>query len=171
MSTGNFSISTLELAALIAERHCFTAVKVTVDEHVAKLKRMYLAANTNRQYSPEIRIEHGTCEVAIDVREEYFHSGGSIHGLVYFKLLDDSSYFAAASLDSQYHLLTSSYSINFLRPVTRGRLRAMGSVLYRSPRVTVAESKAFDYKDRLVATGSGTFMSSKLRLDERVGYK
>jgi uncharacterized protein (TIGR00369 family) len=146
-------------------------VKVTVDEHVAKLKRMYLEANTNRQYLPEIRIEYGTCEVSIDVREEFFHSGGSIHGSVYFKLLDDSSYFAAASLDLQYHLSTSNYSINFLRPVTRGRLRATGSVVYRSPRMTVAESKAFDYKDRLVATGTGTFMSSKLLLDERVGYK
>jgi uncharacterized protein (TIGR00369 family) len=68
-------------------------------------------------------------------------------------------------------LTAESYSINFLQPVTRGRLRATGSVVYRSPRMTVAESKAFDYKDRLVATGSGTFMSSTLRLDERVGYK
>lgn len=147
-------------------------MKVNADEeHFTKLERMHLEANANRQYLPDIRIERGTCEVSIEVRDDFFHSGGAIHGSVYFKLLDDSSYFAAASLDSENHLLTSTYTINFLRPVTRGRLKAHGTVVYRSPRMTVAESKAFDYKDRLVATGSGTYMSSKLRLDERVGYK
>jgi uncharacterized protein (TIGR00369 family) len=150
---------------------CVVAMSGVPDiEHFAKLQRMYLTANTNRYYSPTFRLERGTCEVAVEVRDEIFHSGGAIHGSVYFKLLDDSSYFAAASLDSHDHLLTTNYSVNYLRPVTRGTLRAIGTVVYRSQRVTVAESKAFDYKDRLVATGSGTFMPSKLRLDERVGY-
>ena len=140
-------------------------------EHFAKLERMYLEADTNRYYLPRCAIESGKCEICIDIRDDFFHSGGAIHGSVYFKLLDDSSYFAAASLDSRNHLLTVNYSVSFLRPVTQGELKALGTVVIRSQRTTVAESKAYDYKGRLVAIGNGTFMPSQLALDARVGYR
>jgi uncharacterized protein (TIGR00369 family) len=139
-------------------------------EHYAKLQRMYLGAEVNHLYAPEIRIQRSTCEISIEVKREYFHSAGAVHGSVCFKLLDDSAYFAASSLDAKNHLVTTQFSIHFVRPVNRGALRAVGSVLYRTQRITVAEAKAFDYKGRLVATGSGSFIPSQSVLSERVGY-
>lgn len=139
-------------------------------EHYAKLERMYLNAEANRYYSPTIHIERSTCEITIEIRSDFFHSAGAVHGSVCFKLLDDSAYFAASSLDHRCHLVTTQFAIHFVRPVSRGILKAQGSIVYRTQRITVAEAKAFDYKNRLVATGSGSFIPSQSMLDERVGY-
>jgi len=139
-------------------------------EHYTKLQRMYLSAEANRLDAPEIRIERASCEVSIAIRSAHFHSAGAVHGSVYFRLLDDSAYFAAASLERKCFLVTTQFSIHFVRPANRDRLRAIGTVLYRTQRITVAEAKAFDYKGRLVATGSGSFISSQSPLDDRVGY-
>ena len=144
--------------------------EISAAEHYAKLQRMYLNAEANRYYAPMMRVEQSRCEISIDVRSDFFHSAGAIHGSVCFKLLDDSAYFAASSLDPKNHLVTTQFTIYFVRQVNRGTLRSVGSVLYRTGRITVAEAKAFDYKDRLVATGSGTFIPSQSLLSERVGY-
>ncbi len=138
--------------------------------HYEKLERMYLSAEANRYYAPTIHIERSFCEIALEVRSDFFHSAGAIHGSVCFKLLDDSAFFAASSLDTRNLLVTTQFSIHFVRPVNRGIVRAKGSVVYRTQRITVAEAKAFDYKDRLVATGSGSFIPSQSTLSDRVGY-
>jgi uncharacterized protein (TIGR00369 family) len=142
-----------------------------LEAHYRSLEGMYLGAKTNEYYQPTIKVSRGHCEVAIQVREDFFHSGASVHGSVYFKLLDDAAYFAASSLSRSHHLLTATFSLTFLRPVTQGLFRAEGTAVYNSQRLLVAESKAYDYKNRLVATGSGTFMPSQLTLDEKVGYQ
>jgi uncharacterized protein (TIGR00369 family) len=144
--------------------------QLTAAEHYAKLQRMYLSAEVNRYYAPQIQIERGSCEISIEVRRDFFHSAGAIHGSVCFKMLDDSAYFAAASLDGKNHLVTTQFAIHFIRPVNRGVLKSVGSVVYRTQRITVAEAKAFDYKGRLVATGSGSFIPSQSSLSEHVGY-
>lgn len=142
----------------------------SADEHYAKLRRMYLSAEANRLDAPEMRITRGSCEVSMAIQSAHFHSAGTVHGSVFFRLLDDSAYFAAASLERSCFLVTTQFSVNFVRPANREYLRATGTVLYRTPRITVAESKVFDYKNRLVATGSGSFISSQKALDERLGY-
>jgi acyl-coenzyme A thioesterase PaaI-like protein len=74
-------------------------------------------------------------------------------------------------LCQSHHLLTATFSLTFLRPVSQGVFRAEGTSSYKSSRLVVSESKAFDYKNRLVAIGSGTLMPSQLPLDEKVGYR
>lgn len=139
-------------------------------EHYQKLQRMYLSAEANRIETPEIRIDRGTCEISLAIRSTHFHSAGSVHGSIFFRMLDDSAYFAAASLERKNFLVTTQFSIHFVRPANRDRLRAVGTVLYRTQRITVAEAKAYDYKGRLVATGSGSFIPSQTELDPTVGY-
>ncbi|KMQ50321.1 thioesterase [Chitinispirillum alkaliphilum] len=139
-------------------------------QHHEKLQRMYLNAAVNRQYEPKISVSRGEAEVIIEVKEDFFHSAHSVHGSVYFKVLDDSSYFAASSLVTDCHLVTVSYNLYFLRPVKEGFLRGVGKVVNSSRRVIVAESEVFDSRGKLAARGSGTFMKSSLPLDENVGY-
>jgi uncharacterized protein (TIGR00369 family) len=142
----------------------------SADEHFAKLQRMYLSAEANRLDAPAMRIARGSCEISMAIRSVHFHSAGTVHGSVFFRLLDDSAYFAAASLERNFFMLTAEFSVHFVRPANRERLRAVGKILYRTHRITVAESKVFDYKDRLVATGSGSFISGQKPLDGRLGY-
>jgi uncharacterized protein (TIGR00369 family) len=144
---------------------------LALEAHYRALEGMYLTASTNDYYKPTITVHRGRCEVSVEVRPDFFHSGGAVHGSVYFKLLDDAAYFAAASLSPTHHLLTATFSLTFLRPVTQGVFRAEGTSVYKTPRLFVAESRAYDHKNRLVATGSGTLMPSQLLLDEKVGYR
>jgi uncharacterized protein (TIGR00369 family) len=139
-------------------------------EHFEKLSRMYLNAATNQYYKPSISLQKGSATIELAVRPDFFQSAGLVHGSVFFKLLDDSAYFAAQSTILDAHLLTSSFNCYFLRPVSEGILRGIGTLSHRSTRVIIAESKIFDERERVIAQGSGTFLKGNLPLDEKVGY-
>jgi len=59
---------------------------------------MYLAAPCNQYSRPKIDIADGTAEIRIAVRPDFFHAARAVHGSVYFKTLDDATFFAASSL-------------------------------------------------------------------------
>jgi uncharacterized protein (TIGR00369 family) len=141
------------------------------DEHYRRLERMYLAAPANEYFRPEIRIGEGTAEVRIAVRTDFFHAASAVHGSVYFKLLDDSTFFAASSLVDDVFVLTASFNIYFLRPISSGVMTANGRVVSRSSRLIIGEGIITDDEGREVARGSGTFMPSKVALDARLGYQ
>jgi uncharacterized protein (TIGR00369 family) len=139
-------------------------------EHYGKLQRMYLAAPINAYYAPTISIAEGRAEVTIAVRPELFHAAGAVHGAVYFKLLDDAAFFAANSLVDDLFLVTVSFNLYFMRPVSAGLMRAVGRVLYHSQRVLIAEAELSDATGREIARGSGTFMRSTIALASVAGY-
>ena len=141
------------------------------EEHYRKLERMYLGAPVNNFYAPEIHISAGQAQVTIPVRADFFHAANAVHGVVYFKLLDDSSFFAANSLVDDVFVLTTSYNIYFTRPISEGVMQAIGKVVQASKKLIIAESVVVDSNEREIARGSGTFMRSKIRLAEEIGYK
>lgn len=143
---------------------------MTKDEHFRKLERMYLSAPTNEYYAPEIDISQGQAEVSILVRPDFFHAANAVHGSVYFKLLDDSSFFAANSLVEDVFVLTVSYNVYFTRPISTGVMKAHGKVVAASRRLIIAESVIVDAREREIARGSGTFMPSNIKLTEVIRY-
>ncbi len=94
------------------------------------------------------------------------HAAGALHGSVYFKLLDDAAFFAANSLESKVFLLTASFNVHLIRPVSEGRITAHGRLTERTSRLFFAESKLKDAAGRLIGAGSGTFARSKIVLSE-----
>ena len=141
------------------------------EEHYRKLEHMYLSAPVNEYYAPEIHISEGQAQVTMPVRPDFFHAANAVHGSVYFKLLDDSAFFAANSLVENVFVLTVSYNVYFTRPVSEGMMKATGKVVQASRRLIIAESIVVDSEEREVARGSGTFMRSMIRLTEEIGYK
>ena len=141
------------------------------EEHYRKLEHMYLSAPVNEYYAPEIHISEGQAQVTMPVRPDFFHAANAVHGAVYFKLLDDSAFFAANSLVENVFVLTVSYNVYFTRPVSEGMMKATGKVVQASRRLIIAESIVVDSEEREVARGSGTFMRSMIRLTEEIGYK
>lgn len=131
-------------------------------EHFRHLERLYLSAPTNRYYQPSIHIEEGRAEIEIPVRDEFFHGMKAVHGSVYFKALDDAAYFAVNSLVSDVMVLTVSFTIHFIRPVSKGSIRATGRVVNASKRLWFAESQAVDSRGKVIGTGTGTFMRSEI---------
>ena len=139
--------------------------------HYRKLESMYHSAPLNRFYSPKLEVFRGKAVITQKVRDEHFHAAQSLHGSVYFKMLDDAAFFAVNSLVEDVFVLTASFNIHLLRPVTGGTLRAEGEVVSASRNLFVAESVLQDDEGRNVARGSGSFMRSRLRLIDVESYR
>ncbi len=143
---------------------------MTDTEHHRKLERMYLGAPVNEYFNPSIQIGQGTAEVSIEIRPDFFHAGKAAHGYLYFKVLDDSTFFAVNSLVDDVFVLTVSFNLHFTRPVRRGVMKATAEVVHRSKRLFIAEAVAVDSRGREVGRGSGTFMRSDIQLTAEMGY-
>lgn len=143
------------------------------ESHFEKLENMYLGANINTQIfeTTTCKIESEKATITIDVSERYFHALGAIHGTVYFKLLDDAAYFAASSIVKDFFMLTTSFNINIIRPVSSGKLTAIGKVRYKSDSIFSAEATLYNNQGKEVAFGTGNFAKSKISLSKEVGYK
>lgn len=141
-----------------------------MSDHFRRLERMYLSAPVNELYLPAIEVSEGTAVITFEARREHFHAAGSLHGSVYFKGLDDASFFAVSSLVRDVFVLTASFTVYLTRPVTGGTLRSEGRVTSRSKNLFVAEAVLYVEPEREVGRGSGTFMRSRLPLSEELGY-
>jgi len=139
-------------------------------EHFRKLERMYALAPINKYYKPTLLISEGGAEVCIPIRPDFFHAASAVHGSVYFKALDDAAFFACNSLRTDYFVLTVSFNLYFLRPVSSGEIRAFGRVVRNSDRLLVADSILTDADGREIGRGSGTFMPSNIPLTIELGY-
>lgn len=140
-----------------------------MDKHFRCLERMYLSAPVNRFYSPTIRVENENAVIEIDVNPDMFHSGGGLHGSVYFKMLDDSAFFAVNSVEQEYFVLTGTFTVKLKRPVTNGKLRAVGKVTRKDGDKWSAESVLYN-DDIEVGSGSGIFIKGNMLLKESMGY-
>ncbi len=140
------------------------------EEHYRALEKMYASAPCNVYYAPTMHISHGTAEVVIPIQEEFFHSAGATHGSVYFKALDDAAFFAVNSLVADVFVLTVSFTVHILRPISKGEMRARGNVLFTSDHLFVAESILVDSRSREIARGIGNFTRSKIKLSPETGY-
>jgi uncharacterized protein (TIGR00369 family) len=132
--------------------------------HYQLLEQLYLKAPTNEYYLPTIKVSEKHAEITINVQPKFYHAANAVHGSVYFKLLDDAAFFAANSIEKEYFVLTGTFEIKLLKPVTKGTLKAIGKVLDVKSRTIVASSELFN-DDKLVATGKGVFVKSSISLD------
>ncbi|ARN75223.1 PaaI family thioesterase [Oceanicoccus sagamiensis] len=140
------------------------------NQHYQALENLYLAAPVNQIYQPVIKVSEGSAEIEIELSEQYFHSGGGVHGSVYFKMLDDAAFFAANSLESEVFVLTTSFTTYITRPVSEGIMKAVGKVVNQNRSQFIAEAVVYDSEDREIGRGNGVFVRSKLPLTEQKGY-
>jgi uncharacterized protein (TIGR00369 family) len=141
-----------------------------MSDHYRKLEQLYLNAPCNQYYKPKIQISEGTAEIRIQVEEKYFHGIRAVHGAVYFKVLDDAAFFSANSVVPDMYVLTANFTLYFIRPITSGEIRAVGKVTHIGKTQVLAESVAYNSEGEKIASGSGTFIISKLRLSEEMNY-
>ena len=138
--------------------------------HYRRLENMYLSAPFDEIFKPSLTIREGEAEVAFDAGPHLHHAGGAVHGANYFKALDDAAFFAVNSLVADVFVLTVTFNIQLLRPVSEGRMIATGKVVNAGRTVWVADATLVDDRRRLLARGSGTFMKSKSALSDIPSY-
>lgn len=140
------------------------------EKHYRCLESMYAAAPINDFYSPELLVTEGEASIEIELSEKYHHSAGGVHGSVYFKLLDDSAFFAANSLEFETFVLTSSFTTYLIKPVAFGKMKAVGRVVNRTKTQFIVESIAYDSKGNEIARGNGIFVRGRTLLADASGY-
>ena len=141
------------------------------DKHFLALENMYLAAPITNIYQPRIEVTEGQSEIEIELNEGYFHAANAVHGSVYFKMMDDSAFFAANSLEREVFVLTTSFTVYLTRPVSSGTMRAVGKVVNSTKSQFIAESVVYNSEGKEIARGSGVFVRGKFKLIEALGYK
>jgi uncharacterized protein (TIGR00369 family) len=145
---------------------------MTIDaEHFRKLENMYAGAPINRYFQPRLSVRQGKAELRISIRPDMFHAAGATHGSVYFKAMDDSAFFAANSLVEDVYVLTTSFNVHLLRPIAAGEMIATGTVVGQTRTLFLAESVVVDSEGNQLGRGTGTFVRSRTRLTEEVGYR
>jgi uncharacterized protein (TIGR00369 family) len=131
---------------------------------------MYASAPCNEYYAPTLHISSGTAEISLTIQGKFFHAAGATHGSVYFKALDDAAFFAVNSLVTDVFVLTVSFTVHILRPISKGEMKARGKAVFTSRHLFLAESTLVDSRGREIARGSGNFIKSKIKLSAETGY-
>jgi uncharacterized protein (TIGR00369 family) len=113
-------------------------------------------------------IEPGRSVIEFEADERHANPMGTLHGGVLCDIADAAMGMAyAATLDDAETFTTLELKINFLKPVWKGRLRAVGRVVRRGRTIGMAECDVTDEQDQLVARASSTCMT--LRGDQAQG--
>ena len=144
----------------------------TRESHTRKLKEMYESAPVNQIHfgGTQIQFENDHVEITFETNHSLNHAGGSVHGAVAFKLLDEAAYFSCQMFEMQFFLLTASFQIHYVRPITSSRLTAIGKIRQKSKNLFVAEARLFDESKKELAFGTGSFMKSTMELSSIEAY-
>ena len=141
-------------------------------DHFERLVQMYNKAPIHDFYrNIQLTVNEKSSKIELPIDERYFHAAMSTHGSVYFKLLDDAAFFACQSQIKDFFIVTTSFSVQLLRPITKGRIYAEGKLEFQSRQMLTATSQLYDEKGRLCGSGQGQFLKSKLALESVEGYK
>jgi uncharacterized protein (TIGR00369 family) len=139
-------------------------------QHLKALKSMYAAAPVNQFYQPTLEISEGQAVIEMELSSKYHHSAGAVHGSVYFKLMDDAAFFAAQSFEQEVFVLTTSFTTYLTRPVSSGKLRAVGKVVNKNKTQFIAEAVVYDEQNNEVGRGNGIIVRGKFPLAQASGY-
>jgi uncharacterized protein (TIGR00369 family) len=115
-----------------------------------------------------ISVKSGEAVVDFQATEAHANPMGTLHGGILCDIADAAMGIAYSSnLDEGESFTTLELKINFLKPIWKARLRAVGRVVKQGRTVGLVECDVIDEQDSLVARASSTCMT--LRGDHAQG--
>jgi uncharacterized protein (TIGR00369 family) len=128
---------------------------------------MYLDAPIQKLYPGiDMTVSHHKAVISLPAGENFHHAGRSMHGSVYFRLLDDACYFAAMSIVNDCFILTKNFNIEFLRPHVEGLITAKGQLVNEENGLLSCKGELFNEAGIIIARGNGVFVRSKMALED-----
>jgi uncharacterized protein (TIGR00369 family) len=107
-------------------------------------------------------VDVGKAVIDFEADKRHANPMGTLHGGVLCDVADAAMGMAYASaLGPGESFTTLELKINFLKPIWKGRLRAVGRVVRQGKTVGLVECDVFDDKEQLVARASSTCMTLK----------
>jgi uncharacterized protein (TIGR00369 family) len=105
-------------------------------------------------------IRAGESVVEFEATDAHANPMGTLHGGVLCDIADAAMGLAyAAALDEGESFTTLELKINFLKPVWKGKLRAIGRVVKHGRTVSLVECDITDDQEALVARATSTCMT------------
>lgn len=138
--------------------------------HFRKLECMMLAAPLVAQFDCSVSVAEGRAGISFPVHRRHFHGAGGVHGAIYFFALDNAAMLAANSVVSDRVVFTTGFTIEIVRPVREGRIRAEGRVTGRQKDLIEVEATVFNDDGAEIGRGRGTFGRSQVQLGPETGY-
>ena len=134
-----------------------------------RLTKMYLDAPIQNLYPGiDMTVSHHKAVITLPAGKRFHHAGKSIHGSVYFRLLDDACYFASMSIVKDYFLLTKNFNIDFLKPHSEGLITAKGWLTKEENGLFYCEGELVNDSGKQIAKGKGVFAKSRLPLEKMI---
>ncbi len=105
-------------------------------------------------------VQPGEAIVELEAGEVHANPMGTLHGGVLCDIADAAMGMAyAAALDDGESFTTLELKINFLKPVWKAKLRAIGRVIKQGKTVGLVECDVMDDKGNLIARASSTCLT------------
>lgn len=105
-------------------------------------------------------LDDGSVEAEIEIREEHLNEGGVVHGGLLATALDvvmGSAVVATLDLEGGQWCATQSLTTDFLRPVTGGNIRAVGTIDRRGTLAANVSGEVLDEQGQTVARATGVW--------------
>ena len=105
-------------------------------------------------------IDFDRCRIELELAERHLQPFGIVHGGVLATLIDTATFWAGyLRLPDDTGLVNVDLKLNYLKAVTRGRLRAEGRCLRAGRQISYTEASVLDEADELIAHGTSTLMA------------
>lgn len=109
-----------------------------------------------------IEIDTNRAVVTMEVSEKHHNPMGTVHGGVMCDIADIAmGYAMATTLVGDELFTTIEIKLNFLKPVWKSKLRAVGEIIKRGSSTALLECYIYDEKDSIVAHATSTCMILK----------
>lgn len=139
------------------------ALTFTASEpHLRRLERAYHAANTNRLIPARMTLGAGEAELVMSLTDEHLQAVGSVHGMLYFKAIDESGFYAGNTLVDDVFLTTASATVHLLAPAAAGdTMVARATVAHQTRSSILVDVIVSNEADEPVARGTLTLVRSR----------
>ena len=97
--------------------------------------------------------------VEVDIGDEHLNPFGGLHGGVYASAIDTAAYWAVyCELDEDAGYITIDLKVDYLAPVSSGKMIVKGRRIRVGKTMCLAEATAFDQTDKWLAHGTSKMM-------------
>ncbi len=108
--------------------------------------------------------EDGSVTLALELADHHLNIQGLAHGGVIATLADAAmSLSLRSALEPGRRHVSVEIGVHYLRPVTRGRVRAIGRAVRIGREIAYAQADVLDANDRLLARADGTYSVTRER--------
>lgn len=117
-------------------------------------------------------LEEGCCKITLPFRDDFEQIFGVVHGGIVTLIADTAGYFAAATKVGDMPLATAEIKMNFISPVYRKEIHAIGKVVKAGKQLIICELKVYaSDSDKLVALGTATYSRIPMPKDKPATVK